>query len=407
MNQPANIKFIDGNNFSGRTHYLKTITGFNNNDLSTVNGVYLGPVPTSYISGLATRVKEEFQLHSGKTVNNSDLEFIISTLNLSHLLYSNPFTLSGGEQAMVAMIDATLLRPHCIGFDTLLEQVNDQWKLPFLKMASDGQLGDMQFLVADNRSDEMNCYIEHTRIPSGFLDEEIEQRYTFHPINHNKFSTQFYSNRTVSLSIRNLSYKYKKGRQVLKDVNIDLAPGMVYHLQGINGAGKSTFSKLLTGILKTQDDSKLFGDGLILNPYKHPGKLVGYGFQNPDEQLFETTIEEEILPKAFNSAIDIRRRQMILETFGLQDVAKEHPEDMPFTIRKRIALAATLGIDRPWYILDEPTIGIDNENVLNLVHIIQQLVYAGKSIIYVSHSGVINHYIRNITPIQLINGKIT
>lgn len=398
MIQLPHIEFIDGNNFSGRTHYLKSITGLDPDGLNTADGVYLGSVPSNYISGLATRVKEEFQLHSDKGASDEALNFIIQTLGLSNILHSNPFTLSGGEQAMVALINATLLRPNCVAIDTLLEQVNEQWKLPFLEMSLNGQFGDIKFLIADNRSDEIHLPIEHIKVPFDFPDEEIVERHTFHPIDHKRFSAGLYSHDAVSLSIRNLSYRYKKGPQVLEDVNIDLAPGIVYHLEGVNGAGKSTLSKLLAGILKMQDNSKLLVDSVPVNLYRHPGKVVGYSFQNPDEQLFETTVEEEILPKSFSSEVEVRRRQMLLEAFGLQDVAYEHPGDMPFTIRKRIALAATFGMDRPWYILDEPTIGLDNDNSFSIGEIIKALTNIGKSVILISHA----HFLSNILTTKTI-----
>lgn len=80
------------------------------------------------------------------------------------------------------------------------------------------------------------------------------------------------------------------------------------------------------------------------------------------------------------------RRETFLEMFGLQNIRKEHPAEMPFTIRKRIALAATLALERSWYILDEPTLGQDNDFADFLLTLLLKLKDLGKGIIVISHS---------------------
>lgn len=390
MNQyQNNITLIKGNNFSGRSHYLKAITGFYAEDLTSINGVYIGPVPTNYLSGLAMRVKEELRLHNTGVNEKETVHHLISEFGLSYLLEQNPFTLSGGEQAMVAILSGILLHPGKVAIDVLLEQINDQWKIPLLDKMAKGLFNKEHFFIADNRLDELNIPIASYDQLLNFEPEKIEHSCNFQPIDGIKFSTDCYSKQNVTLSLQNVSYEYKKNKQVLKDVNIDLKPGSIYHLEGVNGAGKSTFSKILTGILKLKNGSALYANNEEVNTYKKPGNLVGYSFQNPNEQLFATTVYEEVLPFGFNSKQDNERRNVLLEAFGLQEILKEHPSEMPFTIRKRIALAATLAMDRPWYILDEPTIGIDNDNVLQIAEVIKRLVSIGKSFILISHAQIL------------------
>jgi len=72
--------------------------------------------------------------------------------------------------------------------------------------------------------------------------------------------------------------------------------------------------------------------------------------------------------------------------FGLKEFINEHPLDLPFTIRKRISIAATLAQDRPWYIFDEPTLGLDDNNVAGLAGIFKELARLGKGILIISHS---------------------
>lgn len=389
MSPHPNIIFITGKNFSGRTHYLKTVTSFYEIGEQTSEGVYIGPVPADYVSGLAMSVKDEMQLHLGKLSASKVLNQIVSGLNLDYLLFSNPFTLSGGEQAMVAVINAILLQPKKIALDILLEQINDRWKIPLLEMISNGVIGEMQVYIADNRFDELRLPTSITTPPICPSSEKLEACYKFHCIDSKLFVTEFYVKGGVQISLRGLSYAYQKKTPVLQNINIDLEPGTVYHLVGTNGAGKSTLSKILAGILKLPGKKNLMANGKWVDTYSHPGSLVGYSFQNPDEQLFATTVFDEVLPASYKTNEDNQRRDILLNTFGLQDVANEHPREMPFVIRKRIALAATLAMDRPWYILDEPTIGLDNESVYQLVNILEKLLLLGKSFIFISHADIL------------------
>ena len=63
-----------------------------------------------------------------------------------------------------------------------------------------------------------------------------------------------------------------------------------------------------------------------------------------------------------------------------------HPAELPFVMRKRISLAATLAMDRPWYILDEPTLGQDESFVEFLIALLNDLAENGKGVIVISHS---------------------
>ena len=144
----------------------------------------------------------------------------------------------------------------------------------------------------------------------------------------------------------------------------------------------------------------------MINPYKYPGKLFGYSFQNPDELLFSRTVEEEVLrfekreTKAYTD-----RRDLFLEMFGLNEIRTCHPAELPYVIRKRIALAATLATDRPWYIMDEPTIGQDSEFIDFLISLFNHLVEQGKGLIIISHS---QKFIQmfNAKVLYLVNGKL-
>jgi energy-coupling factor transport system ATP-binding protein len=163
---------------------------------------------------------------------------------------------------------------------------------------------------------------------------------------------------------------------------------------------------VLSGILKPQG-GKIIINNEEINLYKYPGKIFGYSFQNPDEQLFSRSIEEEVLRFNKKESKNIsNRRELYLEMFGLNEIHHFHPAEMPYVMRKRIALAATLATDRPWYILDEPTIGQDSDFLDFLTFLFKQLVEQGKGLIIISHSQT---FIDKFTPkiLYLDKGRIT
>jgi energy-coupling factor transporter ATP-binding protein EcfA2 len=92
--------------------------------------------------------------------------------------------------------------------------------------------------------------------------------------------------------------------------------------------------------------------------------------------------------------------------FGLQQIISCHPAELPYVMRKRISLAATLAMDRPWYILDEPTLVQDESFVQFLVTLLNSLNSKGKGVIIISHSKRITEQL-NCQEMLLNKGKLS
>lgn len=374
MKKTNNIKITLGMNFSGRSEFLKNQC----NDHS--QGIYIGEIPSNYISGVSPTVQSELDLFSAKTDHQtmSALNTFISRLKFDKLFEDNPFLLSGGEQALLTILSGIMAKPKLLAIDTILEQLNDEWKIPLFRLIQD-KLYHQNLLISDNRINEYK--IEYDTIKLDYKTHKYEYPFS-EPILmdiENKISSK-------DVIINDLKFGYKKNNLVLKDINITLQSGNIYFLTGINGAGKSTLAKILAGILSVKLGN-IRVDGNLYNPYKQPGKLFGYSFQNPDEQLFSRTVSNEILGLKRNEEIAYAaRRAKFIEIFGLENLKNMHPAELPYVMRKRISLAATLANDRPWYIIDEPTIGQDDLFVDFLVKLLVQLTKSGKGLIIISHS---------------------
>jgi len=384
--ESSNVTFIEGSNFSGRSNFLKSLINIEKTGSSLKSyGVLIGEIPGNYISGLAPTVKEEIALHA--TGSNGKYFHRLSNL-MKHLAFEkhfekNPFSLSGGEQALLTIISALLLEPVYLAIDTTIEQLNKEWRNPLLSELINDYIYDTKIAIADNR------FVEY-----GFSTKS--QRPTINSYN-NKGNIEtigkIISPKALNLkpsgknlSLRNITFGYSRKEVILENINFELQAGKIYHLGGLNGVGKSTLSKILTGVLKPSN-GHIFIQDREYNAYRYPGKVIGYSFQNPDEQLFANSIKSEIIPKEYLKANkNVGNAEMILTAFGLSNLIEMHPSQMPFVIRKRIALAATLANERDWYILDEPTIGQDEENVNELVKLIKLLTKNGKGVLLISHS---------------------
>ena len=97
------------------------------------------------------------------------------------------------------------------------------------------------------------------------------------------------------IKIEHLSYQYSNGEQGIEDISIDINPSTTLAILGPNGSGKSTFIKCLMGILKPQKGNITLNDQNIDKlSITQRSQHIGYVFQDPREQLFKSTIEQEI-----------------------------------------------------------------------------------------------------------------
>jgi energy-coupling factor transport system ATP-binding protein len=186
-----------------------------------------------------------------------------------------------------------------------------------------------------------------------------------------------------------VTFAYGPGVPVLKDIWLAFEPGATA-LIGPNGAGKSTLAKHLNGILRPGAGRVLL-DGLDIGPLP-PARLarsVGYVFQDPDEQIFQPTVREEVAvgPRALGLRGTVLEGRVAeaLQRMALSSVAGVNPHDLGLAERKRVAIASVLAMGTPVVILDEPTMGQDAVGVNLIATLIRELVAAKRTILAITH----------------------
>ncbi|MCL2136522.1 MAG: energy-coupling factor ABC transporter ATP-binding protein [Coriobacteriia bacterium] len=176
---------------------------------------------------------------------------------------------------------------------------------------------------------------------------------------------------TSTLTFQDVSYSYLGGAAALKNVSFRIQAGERVALLGPNGAGKSTVMLLACGVLLPAA-GEIHVDDLLLAPSSLTAvrQRVGLVFQDPDDQLFMTTVFDDIAFGPQNSGISgedlVARVHEALIAVGLADdtksiasIAAKAPQQLSFGQRKRAALATVLVMQPQLYVLDEPSSNLD------------------------------------------------
>jgi energy-coupling factor transport system ATP-binding protein len=182
----------------------------------------------------------------------------------------------------------------------------------------------------------------------------------------------------------------------ITDVSFEIKRGDFAALIGENGAGKSTLCRLCNGLLKPVTGKVTVG-GKDTRTVKTSviARKVGYLFQNPDRQLCQNTVREEILfgleyafagEKLSPSELEAQKKnrcEEMLALFGLD--GKRDPFGLSRGERQQCALASVLARKPELLVLDEPTTGLDYRECMTIMDIISRLHAGGTTILMISH----------------------
>lgn len=216
----------------------------------------------------------------------------------------------------------------------------------------------------------------------------------------------------MEISVNNLTFSYsKKSPIVLDDVSYTFASNKTYALIGKNGVGKTTLGKVILGLVKLKKGD-VFIDGRNAKKMR-PGKRaekIGYLFQNPDYQLFASSVLEELsfpfeLKKQYTDEVKTKIQALICE-FNLQGKEERYPLSLSGGEKQRLALATIMSRDIDFIILDEPTSSIDNVGREYIAGFINEFVENGGGAIIITHDEDLLGKLDNPTILKLEGGKI-
>ena len=190
-----------------------------------------------------------------------------------------------------------------------------------------------------------------------------------------------------------MNFEYNSNFSI-NDLSLTIEENSIYALTGNNGSGKTTLLRLLVGLLKPKSGTiKIFNE-ILTRDKNQLWKLrqrIGFLFQNPDDQLFAPTIEEDVGFGARNLGLEedeVKERvEWALEAVNLTEYRKFSPFDLSWGQKKRAALAGLLVMKPKLLILDEPFANLDFRSIYNHLKILETLRKEEKmTILFTTHN---------------------
>lgn len=351
------------------------------------------------------------------------VEQTLEKLGLLHLRHQRPADLSGGQKQRIAIAAALAMQPSILVLDeptASLDIEGTQQVLKALKSLRE-ELG-LTIVVFEHRLGEMAHLAERAvilcagrLIADGPLDKVLGERTILRQLGLRRPTEEPISaweslispngpppeNLTPLIEFKGISAGYGR-KPILHNLNLAIFPGEFVALVGPNGAGKSTLALVAAGLLKPLQGKLSFNGG----QKPQPGLDIGLLFQNPAEQLFTESVDEEVAFGPLNYAVfDDETHTQNLEKADLVSLRKRRPTLLSIGQQQRTALSASLALRPKLLILDEPTMGQDWGHLQQLMDFLTGLNQTGVAILLITHDyKLVHRYARRIILIQ--NGKI-
>lgn len=377
----------------------------------------------------------------------------IALLKLEALRYRPPYQLSGGEQQKVAIASLVAMEPDVLVFDEPLSNLDPRSAEDIMHILVSLQKDHQKTLIiVEHRLEYVIPYVNDIIlfnngqiIEMGPIEEVVEHDQLFSlgldlpplllwfkkqqklgklqgplPLNEemkkkalieifrkqeqnecedhdfniraNNATSHLFTKLPVAV-FDHVHFYYQQGIQsniALKDITTTIFTGEIIGIIGPNGAGKSTLVRCMNGLRRPEKGNIWLQGKIIQNiPEYQLAQQVGVIFQNPEHQLFASTLEEEIQFSLKNLHLSTDVQQERIEDTLVKLKIKEFKDRSPFQIsggqKKKASIATIVCRHTPILIFDEPTIGQDAEEKRNLAELIFTEQKHGHTILVISH----------------------
>ena len=194
--------------------------------------------------------------------------------------------------------------------------------------------------------------------------------------------------RPIIVDVAGAAYSYGTGQAGIEGINLTVRAGEILAVVGQNGAGKTTFTKLLNGLIKPSAGVvRIAGLDTRTTPVSALASHAATLFQNPDRQLCRNTVVEEISfgleLQGVTTDTARGRARHVAATFGLPENAS--PFNLSRGQRQMVALASVVALEPELIILDEPTSGLDYRECMTVMETVRQRALDGAAVVMVCH----------------------
>ena len=200
------------------------------------------------------------------------------------------------------------------------------------------------------------------------------------------------SKQSPLLEFENVTFRYPDGNVGLDGCSLTIGKGSRNALIGANGAGKTTLFQHANGLLRHQTGAIRYADQPL--DYSRGGlrtlrSAVGLVFQNPDQQLFSASVQEDVSFGPLNLGLDMdtvrQRVKDALSAVRMAEYADRPVHNLSFGQKKRVCIAGVLAMEPQLLILDEPMAGLDHAMRQELLAVFDHLHSQGITLLLATH----------------------
>ncbi|MBN1216945.1 MAG: energy-coupling factor ABC transporter ATP-binding protein [Candidatus Lokiarchaeota archaeon] len=250
---------------------------------------------------------------------------------------------------------------------------------PIIKLCNILEIDKIPLTVKESR-EILSDFINNIKYPIENIEDENK--------NTNYFDQSDKKKLLVELS--NISFNYEKNNRVLNNINLRMYEGEFIAIMGRNGSGKTTLLKLINGLLKPgRGKINIENNTIEKSSVAELAQKIGYIFQNPANQFYHDTVEDEITYILNNLKYDSNKAKVlldnILEQFDLEKYRKVYPRYLSVGEQQKLALASVLVTNPKILLLDEPTHGMDYKQKTIFFSYLNAYCKKGNLVILITH----------------------
>ncbi|SUN10196.1 putative ABC transporter ATP-binding protein SMU_1934c [Streptococcus agalactiae] len=360
--------------------------------ISAVSSVYQNPKTQFFTDNSTSELL--FPLENlGYRIDDMEkiLNKVVEALDIKHLLNRNVLELSGGEKQILSLASTMMMNSDVIVLDEPTSNLDLTNIIKVKEILKKLKELHKTILISEHRLNYLKgivdtvSIIEDGRISRNYTGKEF---YNLSDEERKSLNLRCLSNikeyqnikKHISnemLEIKKLRYVVKK-KEIINIENLKLYSGRIYFLVGKNGAGKSTFVKILAGLLKTKEDEVFWKNTKISSKDRLRSSYLV--FQNVNSQLFTSSVHEEI---ELNN--EFKKTDNLLFNLNLLNKKDEHPQSLSGGEKQRVSIAAGIASSRKIFIADEPTSGMDYTNMMNVCKLLRDYANRDNVVLVISH----------------------